>query len=57
MIDIPNERGMSEADVEYGDLKQCNFPLFNFLQPLSAQLMVIIYGIMFIGIFSTCFCN
>lgn len=51
MLDIPNERGMSEADIEYGNAKQCNFPLFDFLKPLSAEWMLVIYGIMFLGAF------
>ncbi|CAF0800127.1 unnamed protein product [Brachionus calyciflorus] len=49
MLDIPYERGMSEADVEFGDPKQCDFPLFDFLRPLAPEWMVIIYGIMFFG--------
>lgn len=49
IIDIPNERGMSQADIEYGDKDQCVFPLFDFLAPLAPEWMVIIYAIMFIG--------
>ena len=49
MIDIPNERGMADADVEYGTKTTCHFPLFDFLEPLPAQWMVIVYAIMFIG--------
>lgn len=49
MIDIPNERGMAEADIEYGDSLQCHFPLFTFLKPFDMKWMVIIYGIMFLG--------
>ncbi len=49
MIDIPNERGMAEADVEYGDSQQCYFPLFSFLKPLEMKYMILMYGIMFIG--------
>lgn len=51
MIDIPNERGMSAADYEYGSNEFCNFPLFDFLKPMSAQWMVVIYAIMFLGAF------
>jgi len=49
MIDIPNERGMTDADIEYGINTQCNFPLFNFLKPLPVEWMVIVYFIMFLG--------
>lgn len=49
MIDIPNERGMADADLEYGIDTQCTFPLFDFLKPLQVEYMVIIYFIMFIG--------
>ena len=49
MIDIPNERGMSQADVEYGDKSLCIFPLFDFLAPLSVEWMVLVYALMFLG--------
>lgn len=49
MIDIPNERGMADSDLEYGIDTQCTFPLFDFLKPLQVEYMVIIYFIMFIG--------
>ena len=49
LIDIPNERGMADADIEYGDKFQCSFPLFSFVKPLSMQFMVILYALMFLG--------
>ena len=49
VIDIPHERGMASADIEYGPDKECNFPLFDFLQPLEPQWMLVIYSIMFMG--------
>lgn len=50
MLDIPQERGMSHADVYYpNEDRECQFPLFNFLEPLRAEYMVIVYFIMFIG--------
>ena len=49
MMDIPFERGMSEADTEYGTKKYCTFPLFDFLQPLPAELMVMVYFVMLLG--------
>jgi len=51
MLDIPQERGMSHADVYYpNEDRECQFPLFDFLAPLRAEYMVIIYFIMFLGI-------
>lgn len=53
MLDIPQERGMSHADMFYpNDDRDCQFPLFNFLAPLRAEFMVIVYTIMFLGEFS-----
>lgn len=51
MIDIPNERGMTQADLEYGSKTECYFPLFDFLKPLPVEWMVLVYAIMFIGNF------
>jgi vitamin K-dependent gamma-carboxylase len=53
MLDIPQERGMSHADVYYpNEDRECQFPLFNFLEPMRAEYMVIVYFIMFLGIIS-----
>ena len=50
MLDIPQERGMSHADAYYpNEDRECQFPLFNFLEPLRAEYMVIVYFIMFLG--------
>jgi vitamin K-dependent gamma-carboxylase len=49
MIDIPNERGMSQADSEYGSKTTCHFPLFDSLKPLPPEWMVLVYAVMFIG--------
>lgn len=48
MLDIPNERGMTDADEEFSS-DMCHFPLFDFLRPLSAKWMLIVYGVMFAG--------
>jgi vitamin K-dependent gamma-carboxylase len=50
MLDIPNERGMTEADIEFSS-GECIFPLFDFLKPLPAEWMLIVYGVMFLGAF------
>ena len=50
MIDIPNERGMADADLEFGDSTQCTFPLFSFIKPFEIKYMILIYGVMFMGI-------
>ncbi len=50
MLDIPQERGMSHADVYYpNEDRECQFPLFNFLEPFRAEYMVVIYFIMFLS--------
>ncbi|XP_069669123.1 vitamin K-dependent gamma-carboxylase isoform X2 [Periplaneta americana] len=51
VLDIPEERGLSNADINWGDPNECRFPLFNFLQPLPLQWMCIVYLIMWIGAF------
>ncbi|GFR98774.1 vitamin K-dependent gamma-carboxylase-like [Elysia marginata] len=43
MIDTIEERGMSTADIRFGDPTQCQFPLINLLQPLPLQWMYIVY--------------
>ncbi|KAK7493351.1 hypothetical protein BaRGS_00015477 [Batillaria attramentaria] len=37
------------ADVRWGDPEQCHFPLFDWLQPLPVQWMIILYFLMLIG--------
>lgn len=49
MIDIPQERGMSHADVRWGRKDVCRFPLFSDLKVAPLEWMYIIYLIMFIG--------
>lgn len=49
IIDIPQERGMDAIDVRWDDPSNCNFPLFDFLQPLPLQWMYVVYLIMLLG--------
>jgi vitamin K-dependent gamma-carboxylase len=49
ILDIPEERGLADVDINWGDPNECRFPLFDFLQPLSLQWMCIVYLIMWIG--------
>lgn len=49
MIDIWQERGLSQLLEEYGDPTLCRFPLFNWLQPLPLVWMYIVYLVLFIG--------
>lgn len=51
VLDIPEERGLADADINWGDPNECRFPLFDFLQPLPLQWMCIVYLIMWIGTF------
>jgi len=50
ILDIPQERGMAHADVYYpNENMDCQFPLFNFLKPLRAEHMVVVFTIMLLG--------
>lgn len=51
MLDIPQERGMTKADVRFGnDMKDvCHFPMFSFLYPLDADYMAILYSVLFLS--------
>ncbi|CAH1793361.1 unnamed protein product [Owenia fusiformis] len=46
-LDVIMERGLSYADVQWGDPDECRFPLFNFLHPLPLKWMYIVYLTMF----------
>lgn len=54
MIDIPNERGMAEADIEFGSSNICYFPLIHSLKPLPVEWMLVLYAIMFLGNLRLC---
>ena len=45
LIDIPQERGMTQADIKYGDefRDDCQFPMINFFKPLNSDLMALLY--------------
>ncbi|XP_052764482.1 vitamin K-dependent gamma-carboxylase-like isoform X2 [Mya arenaria] len=49
LVDIWQERGLSQLVEEYGDPSMCRFPLFHFLKPLPLVWMYIVYLVMFIG--------
>ncbi|XP_076460151.1 vitamin K-dependent gamma-carboxylase-like [Babylonia areolata] len=49
LVDIFEERGLSQADARWGNEEECRFPLFDFLQPLPLHLMVLLYLLMVIG--------
>jgi vitamin K-dependent gamma-carboxylase len=49
LIDIPDERSGADLDVRWGDTRDCRFPLFSLLQPLSMPRMGIIYAMMWLG--------
>jgi len=49
LADIPYERGLSYADMRWGDSSQCNFPLFSWLSPLPLQWMYVVYWAMIAG--------
>ncbi|XP_042888189.1 vitamin K-dependent gamma-carboxylase-like [Penaeus japonicus] len=47
-LDILQERGMSMADVKWGDSSKCRFPLLDMLHPLPLPYMVVLYAVMFL---------
>lgn len=49
VLDIPEERGLSEIDIRWGDENECTFPLFNIIKPFPLEWMCIIFLIMWIG--------
>ncbi|XP_054262450.1 vitamin K-dependent gamma-carboxylase [Macrosteles quadrilineatus] len=49
MVDVMEERGLSEADLKWGDPHSCHFPLLNFLRPLPLEWMCLLYLIMWLG--------
>ncbi|KAG8277073.1 hypothetical protein J6590_049982 [Homalodisca vitripennis] len=49
MVDILEERGLSQADVKWGDPHNCHFPLFDFLRPLPLEWMCLLYLVMWLG--------
>lgn len=49
MVDTLEERGLSEADVRWGDPNHCHFPLFHFLRPLPLAWMCLLYLLMWCG--------
>ena len=48
MVDIPNERGMSKADVIW-DAEICHFPLIDSIVPMSLPWMILLYAILWIS--------
>lgn len=49
IIDIPEERSGGSLDLRWGEPKDCRFPLFDSLKPLSLPRMGILYLIMWLG--------
>lgn len=49
MLDLPEERGGADIFLRYGNPQICHFPLFDAIEPLSYELMSLLYGIMFLG--------
>ncbi|KAK3891196.1 hypothetical protein Pcinc_004911 [Petrolisthes cinctipes] len=46
MLDIPQERGMSKADIKWDTENTCQFPLFHGLTPLPINYMIMLYALM-----------
>ena len=49
LMDIPEERSGSDLDLRWGETKDCHFPLFPFIKPLSLAKMGLIYCLMWLG--------
>lgn len=49
LLDIPEERSGRDLDLRWGEPKDCRFPLFPFIKPLSLARMGLVYGLMWLG--------
>lgn len=49
LLDLPEERGGADVDLRWGESKDCHFPLFPILKPLSYPFMALLYGVMWLG--------
>nr|XP_054919472.1 vitamin K-dependent gamma-carboxylase-like [Dermacentor andersoni] len=54
ILDQPEERGLAFVEERWGDPKECRFPLFSFLKPLSLEGMYCIHLIMLLGAIGIC---
>ncbi|EEB12966.1 vitamin k-dependent gamma-carboxylase, putative [Pediculus humanus corporis] len=54
VIDIPDERGLGNIDLRFGDAMKCHFPLFDWLSPLPLEYMGLLYFIMWLGSLGIC---
>ncbi|CRK95801.1 CLUMA_CG009257, isoform A [Clunio marinus] len=48
LLDIPEERS-GDLDLRWGDPKDCRFPLFSFIKPLTLPKMGLVYCTMWLG--------
>lgn len=49
LADLFQERGGADLDIRWGNPRNCHFPLFTFLKPMSLPYMGLLYGVMLIG--------
>ncbi|XP_075735561.1 gamma-glutamyl carboxylase [Rhipicephalus microplus] len=54
ILDQPEERGLAFIEERWGDPKECRFPLFSFLKPLSLEGMYCVHLIMLLGAAGIC---
>ncbi|KAL3181716.1 hypothetical protein MRX96_036098 [Rhipicephalus microplus] len=54
VLDQPEERGLAFIEERWGDPKECRFPLFSFLKPLSLEGMYCVHLIMLLGAAGIC---
>ncbi|KAK0075118.1 hypothetical protein PV325_007335 [Microctonus aethiopoides] len=55
VLDVVEERGLSNIDLKWGDPYDCHFPLIHGMKPLSLPWMTIIYVLMWAGAFGIMF--
>ena len=51
VLDVVDERGLSNIDLKWGDPDTCHFPLIHGLKPLPLPWMIILYAVMWLGAF------
>lgn len=55
VLDVVEERGLSDIDIKWGDPYDCHFPLIHGMKPLSLPWMTIVYVLMWTGAFGIMF--
>ncbi|CAL7951877.1 unnamed protein product [Xylocopa violacea] len=51
VLDVVEERGLSDVDIKWGDPMECHFPLIHGMKPPPLPWMILVYTIMWAGAF------